>query len=107
MGYDASLLARCLDALSAVPCPPVRHKNVFGMRGLLVGRRMFAAVGRDGLVVRVPTADYTRVVRRPGVRPFKPGGERLGRWEQLDAAVVADDPELREWLQVGLLSLGE
>lgn len=107
MAYDEGLLARCLDALLDLPAAPVRHRSVFGMRGLMVGRRMFAAVGEEGLVVRVAAAEYLRAMRRRGVRPFMPGGERLGRWVELDADVVADDPELRDWLAAGLRSLSD
>ena len=103
--YDAGLLERCLDALAGLPVRGVRHRSVFGMRGLLVGSRMFAAVGDEGLVVRLSPGEYDDALRRRGVRPFAPGGERLGRWVRLGAAHVADDPELRDWLEAGLRSL--
>ena len=106
MTYDERLLQRCLDRLEEVSAPgPFRHKNVFGMRGLLRGRRMFAAVGEVSIVVRLAPDEFRRALRRRGVRPFMPGGETLGRWIEVDGSVIADEPELRAWLEAGLRSL--
>jgi TfoX/Sxy family transcriptional regulator of competence genes len=104
--YDDGLLERCLDALGALAAGPIRHKNVFGMRGLLRGDRMFAAVGEDGIIVRLAAAEFHAAVERRPVRPFTPGGTKLGTWVEIDADVIADDPDLREWLAAGLRSLG-
>jgi hypothetical protein len=84
----------CLEGLGG----PFHNKSVFTKRGLMRGKSMFAAVGVDGIVVKVPPAEYEAALKRPGVRPFKPGGERkLGTWVEVSEDVVADDPELREW----------
>jgi hypothetical protein len=40
------------------------------------------------------------------VRSFTPGGERLGTWVEVEEALIADDPELQDWLAAGLRSLG-
>jgi TfoX/Sxy family transcriptional regulator of competence genes len=107
MAYDEALLQRCLDRLDELGAAgPFRHKNVFGMRGLLRGRRMFAAVGEGSIIVRLVPGHVARAVRRRGVRRFMPGGERLGSWVEVDEALIADDPELRSWLEAGLRSLG-
>lgn len=105
MAYDEGMLERCLDALSAAGVRPVRHKNVFGMRGLLIDRRMFAAVGSGHIIVRLRPEEFAAALRQPGVQRFMPGGETLGTWVELDDAVVADDPELRDWLEAGVRSL--
>ena len=107
MPYDEHLLQRCLDSLEGVASRgPFRHKNVFGMRGLLRGRRMFAAVGEVSMIVRLAPAEFPRALRRRGVRRFMPGGETLGRWVEVEGRVVADEPQLRAWLEAGLRSLG-
>jgi TfoX/Sxy family transcriptional regulator of competence genes len=106
VAYDAGLLTRCLDRLLELEGGPFRHKSVFGMRGLLVGRRMFAAVGEESIVVRLRPAEVARALHRRGVRSFTPAGERLGTWVEVDEAVIADDPQLRDWLEAGLRSLG-
>jgi TfoX/Sxy family transcriptional regulator of competence genes len=106
MAYDEGLLARCLDRIDELGPGPFRHKNVFGMRGLLRGNRMFAAVGEGLIVVRLAPDELSRALRRRGVRSFTPGGERLGTWVEVEEALIADDPELRDWLAAGLRSLG-
>jgi hypothetical protein len=107
MAYDERLLQRCLDGLEALAeRGPFRHKSVFGMRGLLRGRRMFAAVGEVSMIVRLAPGEFPRALRRRGVRRFMPGGETLGRWVEVEGRVIADDPELRAWLEAGLRSLG-
>jgi hypothetical protein len=105
LSYDQGLLERCLDALTDLRVATVRHKNVFGMRGLLRGGRMFAAVGDESMIVRLRPDEHGRALRRKGVRPFSPGGPRLGTWVEIEDGVVADDPKLREWLAAGLRSL--
>lgn len=106
MPYDDGLLERCLDALDVLGARPIRHKNVFGMRGLLRGDRMFAAVGEDAIIVRMMASEFGPALDRERVRAFMPGGSRLGTWVEIDAEVVADDPDLRDWLAAGLRSLG-
>lgn len=105
MGYDHALLGRCLEALDELGTNAVREKSVFGMRGLLLGSRIFAAVGNRSLVVRLAPGAYAAAVARPGVRPFMPDGNRLGRWVEIEDRVIADDPDLRGWLAAGLSSL--
>ena len=105
MSFDAGLLARCLDNLAALGIPHVRNKNVFGMRGLLRGNSMFAAVGDESMIVKLAPAEYVAALEQPGVTPFSPGGQKLGNWVELTGEVVADDPELRGWLEAGLRAL--
>lgn len=104
MSYDDGLLARCHDVLRALHVP-ARDKNVFGMRGLVRGKTMFAAVGEASIIVKLPPAEYADGIAQTGVRPFTPGGEKLGNWVEVDADVIADDPELRTWLEAGLRAL--
>lgn len=102
--HDEGLLERCLDSLNGMG-ERVHDKNVFGMRGLMRGKSMFAAVGADSIVVKVPAAEYAAAVQKAGVQPFQPGGQKLGTWVEIDADVIADDPELRDWLATGLRAL--
>ena len=95
---------RCHDTLQSMRAP-ARDKNVFGMRGLMVGKKMFAAVGDAGIIVKVPPSEFVQALEQAGVRAFTPGGEKLGTWVEVDADVVADDPELRHWLETGLRAI--
>jgi len=56
--------------------------------------------------VRLTQDELDAALRRAGVRPFTPGGSPLGTWVEVDGDVVAEDPELRDWLEAGLRSLG-
>jgi TfoX/Sxy family transcriptional regulator of competence genes len=103
--HDEGLLQRCLDALIAMGERGIRHKNVFGMRGLMRGKSMFAAVGEASIIVKIPADQYSRVLQHPGVKAFTPGGQKLGTWVEIEDAAVADDPDLRDWLAMGLRAL--
>jgi TfoX/Sxy family transcriptional regulator of competence genes len=103
--HDEGLLQRCLDCLNGLGERGVRDKNVFGMRGLLRGKSMFAAVGESSMIAKVPAAEYDAALQQPGIRPFTPGGQKLGTWVEIGADVIADDPDLREWLAAALRAI--
>lgn len=105
MAYDEGLLERCMDALCALRVRGVRTRNVFGMRGLMQGSKMFCGVGEESIIVKLTRANYEARSTQPGVRPFTPGGSKLGTWVEIDAEAIADDPELRDWLAAGLQAL--
>jgi TfoX/Sxy family transcriptional regulator of competence genes len=106
MTYDPGLVARIADALAVMSERSVRQKNVFGGRGFLIGKSAFAIAWHDGLLVKTARAEYERLLDQRGVTPFQPGGETpMGTWLVVDAEVIADDPELSEWLQRGLRAI--
>ena len=103
MAYDAGLVARVEDALSGLGERGVRQRNVFGGRGFLVGKKTFVIVWGDGILVKLPPAEYGEALTRAGVTPFAPDGARpMTTWVVVAADVVADDPELAEWVASGL-----
>ena len=103
--HDEGLLQRCLDCLAGLGERGIRDKNVFGMRGLMHGKSMFAAVGETGIIVKIPAPEFDAALQRPGVRSFTPGGQKLGTWVEIDDDAIADDPELRAWLATGLRAI--
>jgi len=106
MTYDPGLVARIADALTGMSERTVRQKNVFGGRGFLIGKSTFAIAWHDGLLVKTPRVEYERLLEQRGVTPFQPDGESaMGTWLVVDAEVIADDPELTEWLQRGLRAI--
>ena len=103
MAYDAGLTSRIADALAGIGERNIRQKSVFGGRGFLAGKSTFAIAWEDGLIVKVAPADYAELRETPGVRPFAPDGEKpMSTWLVVDAEVIADDPELTEWLRRAL-----
>lgn len=106
MTYDAGLVARIADLLPAAGIRGARQKNVFGGRGFMLGRSAFAIAWEDGLIVKVPPAEYADALREQGVTPFAPDGMRpMGTWVVVAPDAIADDPELTEWLRRGVRAL--
>lgn len=106
MTYDAGLVARVADSLPALGERGVRQKNVFGGRGFLRGKSTFVIVWGDSLLVKTPRSEYDALRAQAGITPFAPDGEKpMSTWLVVAAEVVADDPELAEWIRRGLRSL--
>jgi TfoX/Sxy family transcriptional regulator of competence genes len=100
MSYDSGLVARIASALQTMNVRGVRQKNVFGGRGFLFGKSTFAIAWGEGLIVKTRPEEYAELLAEPGVTPFAPNGEKpMGRWLVVSADVIADDPELDEWLR--------
>lgn len=106
MAYDEGLVQRVADVLHAMGERAVRQKNVFGGRGFLRGRNTFAIAWEEGLIVKTRRDEYAPSLAQRGVTPFTPDGEKaMSTWVVVDAEVIAEEPELREWIQRGLRSL--
>ena len=103
MAYDAGLVERVADAVTRIGERGVRQKNVFGGRGFMTGKSAFVIVWDDDLIVKTPRAEYPELIQRAGVEPFAPDGEKsMTTWVVVAADVIADDPELEEWVRRGL-----
>ena len=108
MSYDPGLVARIADALEQLGETTVRQRHVFGGWGFLLGKHTFAIAWGDGVIVKLTPDDYARALTGPGITPFAPDGDRpMGRWAVVDAEVVAEDPELVEWLRRALKGVRE
>ena len=106
MTYDPGLVARIADLLPAAEIRTARQKNVFGGRGFLLGKSTFVIAWGDGLLVNTPPADYRAALARPGVIPFAPDGERpMSTWVVVPPDLLADDPDLIEWLTLAARSI--
>jgi TfoX/Sxy family transcriptional regulator of competence genes len=106
MTYDPGLVARIADLLPAAEIRGARQKNVFGGRGFLLGKSTFVIAWNDALLVKTPPAEYEAALAEPGVTPFMPGGEgTMGTWVVVPADLIADDPELVDWLARGARSI--
>ena len=103
MSYDSGLVARIADLLPGAGIRGARQKNIFGGRGFLLGKSTFVIAWEDSLLVKTPPAEYESSLAEPGVAPFTPGGESaMGTWVVVPAELIADDPELTEWVLRGV-----
>lgn len=103
VAYDAGLVARVADTLVRLGERGTREKNVFGGRGFLIGKTTFVIVWGEGILVKTPPQEYEPALRERGVTPFAPGGEKaMGTWLVVAPEVIADDPELGDWVARGL-----
>ena len=103
MPFDPGLVARVQDVLAQLGERHVRQKGIFGGRGFLAGASAFAIVWDDGLLVKLPRSDYPQALTETGVTPFAPDGERpMSTWVVVAAHVIADDPELADWIRRAL-----
>ena len=106
MAFDEGLAARVADALQAIGERGARQKNVFGGRGFLRGKNTFAIVWNDALIVKTTKDEYHAALKMRGVTPFTPDGEKsMSTWVVVDTSEIAEDPELREWIERGLRGL--
>ena len=103
MAFDAGLVARVEDALAQIGERGYRQKNVFGGRGFLSGKSTFCIVWGDDLIVKTARAEYPRALEQAGVTTFAPDEENpMSTWVVVSADVIADDPELIEWVRRAL-----
>ncbi len=103
MSYDKGLVARIADGLAQIGEGGIREKNVFGGRGFMDGKSAFVIAWDSDIIVKTNPAEYKECLAEGGVTPFAPDGENpMSTWVVVSADVIADDPELVEWLRRGL-----
>jgi hypothetical protein len=57
----------------------------------------------DALIVKFARDEYDALRGEAGITPFAPDGERpMSTWLVVAPDVIADDPELAEWLRRAL-----
>lgn len=108
MAYDAGLLERMRDILPRLAggAQGIRDKNIFSGRGFMLGKSAFLIVWDHGIIVKMAPDAYAAALAMRGVTPFAPGGERpMGTWVVVAADEVADDPELLEWAERGIVGV--
>ena len=84
--------------------PDVTRRKMFGWPSAFVASRMFAGLHKDSIVVRLSPADLATFLALPGARPFEPmPGRPMTGYALVPATMLADEPELRTWLERALL----
>jgi len=100
MAYDEELAERIRDLVAGEP--GVKEQKMFGGLAFLVGGNMaIAASGQGGILVRVDPAESEALVASTPAEPMEMRGRRMAGWLRVDAADVADDEALAEWVERG------
>ena len=102
-GQRDLLVARLRGLLADEPA--VREVSMFGGRAFMVNEKMAVHASKDGdLLVRVDVADDAKFSEVPGASPaeISPGRAMGAGWIRASAASVADDEQLRFWLDAAL-----
>ncbi len=105
MTYDEQLADRVRETVEGEH--GLSEKPMFGgLAFLLHGNMAVAASGQGGLMVRSDPAEAEQLTALPGVDRVVMRGRAMDGWLRVDAQVVADDAELRRWVDVGLAAAG-
>jgi len=100
MAYDEELADPIRDLLVADPA--VVEKRMFGGLAFLIGGHLAVAVSHSGgLLCRVDREDQEAALLRPYAAPMVMKGRAMAGWVRVDAAGVAEDDDLRFWVDVG------
>lgn len=101
MAFDEGLAERIRDVV-----PKATEKKMFGglawmERGNLVVGLMAQGTMSDveAIIVRCRPEETATVLKEPGVRPFEQRGKAMKGWVLVEAEAVAEDPDLKAWIE--------
>jgi TfoX/Sxy family transcriptional regulator of competence genes len=80
----------------------VVEKKMFGGVAFMNHGNMAVGVSNDELMVRVGLDGYAKAIAEPGVRDFDLTGKRMKGWVLVDAQTTSNDPDLQDWIDLGL-----
>ncbi|HEX9093800.1 MAG TPA: TfoX/Sxy family protein [Coriobacteriia bacterium] len=87
--------------------PEVRRKAVFGARGFVRGRSMFAFLTGEGVAVKAPTAaELDELYSRAEVSPFTYNGMPMRGWPVLPLGSDADTDGALSWVRRAYEAVG-
>ena len=100
MPYDQGLAERIRDVV-----PKATEKKMFGGIGwmergnLVVGLMAQGSMSEVDAIIRCRHEETAAVLREPGVHPFEQRGKAMQGWVLVEAEAVAEDPELKAWIE--------
>jgi hypothetical protein len=101
VAYDEELADRIRALIAGEPS--LTEKKMFGGLGFMVGGNMaVAASGQGGLLVRVDPEESSTLVESTPAYNMVMRGRPMDGWLRLDAADVASEPALAEWVARGV-----
>jgi TfoX/Sxy family transcriptional regulator of competence genes len=100
MAYDEDLASRIRTLLGNRPT--LTEQQMFGGLSFLIGGNMaIAASGQGGILVRVDPDESDQLVSSTAAEPMEMRGRQMAGWLRVDAADVAEDAALAEWVERG------
>jgi hypothetical protein len=100
VAYDEGLATRLRDLLGAQI--GLSEKKMFGGLAMLLHGNMAVAVHGDALIVRVDPGQHEALLGELGARVFDLTGRSMKGWLLIDAAGLAEDSDLRRWVDRGI-----
>jgi hypothetical protein len=101
VAYDEELADRVRELL--VFQPDVVEKRMFGGVAFLIGGHIAVGVSSSGgLMMRCEHEDTSELLVMPHVEPFVMRGKALRGWLRVGEAGVAEDEELKRWVESGV-----
>ena len=100
MAYDEGLAIRIREVLGGEP--GLGEKRMFGGLAIMLDGNMAVGVSGDDLMVRTDPAQQDALLAEPGARPFDLTGRPTKGWLVVDADAVAEDADLRRWIERGV-----
>lgn len=100
MAYDEDLANRLRELLAGER--DVHEKKMFGGLAFLVGGNMaVAASGQGGVLVRVDSKQFDRVVATTNAAPMEMRGRAMKGWLRVDSDAVRTKRQLAKWVRIG------
>jgi len=100
MAYDEALAERVRELISGAPL--LVEKKMFGGLGFMVrGNMAVAASSQGGILVRVDPDEGERLIATTPAHAMEMRGREMSGWLRVDAADVATDDALEEWVERG------
>jgi TfoX/Sxy family transcriptional regulator of competence genes len=75
---------------------------MFGGLAIMLDGNMAVGVSGDDLMVRTDPAQQDALLAEPGARPFDLTGRPMKGWLVVDADGLAEDADLRRWIERGV-----
>jgi len=99
MAYSEELAERIRDAIG--DRPGVQERKMFGGVAWMVNGNMAVGVIGEDLMVRLERGEAEQAMAEEHVGPMEFTGRPLGGFILVDAAGIAEDPELGRWVDAG------
>ena len=93
VAHDEGLAERVRDVLPKLP-----EKRMFGGVAWMERGHLVAGVWKDSLIARVAPDETPKALKESGVSAFDVTGRPMKGWVLVDAEAVAEEPELKAWV---------